>query len=393
MSGAEYMIHVAISSLGRFHAFDLAEQMRQRGCLARLYTAYPSFKVDQPIRPFTRTFPWVLSSAMVARQVRWHRLAKHLNWLAIDSFDWWVARRVEPCDVFVHLSSFGLHAARRARKLGARIVCDRGSSHILYQDEILAEEFAHHRIHYSSIDRRVADKELLEYGEADLITVPSTFSYRTFVEKGVPPEKLRRIPYGVDLSLFCPLPKEDEIFRVLFVGGYSIQKGISYLFEAVRPLVLRKAIEVWFVGCPSSDAREILHRNADIFTDKGPHPRNKLSWFYSQASVLVQPSIQEGLSLVLAQAMACGLPVIATTNTGAEDLFTDGVEGFIVPIRDPKAIRDKIQWMLDNPTRRQEMGQAALQRVKLLGGWETYGEQALGIYSQLIGGDVGKDNS
>jgi alpha-maltose-1-phosphate synthase len=385
-------MRVVISTIGRFHAFDLAEQLRRRECLAWLYTAYPRFKLSAQLRPFTRTFPWVLSSVTVAQQVGWHKLASHLNWLAIDSFDRWVAGQVESCDVFVHLSSFGLHTAQRARSLGARVVCDRGSSHILYQDEILAEEYARHGLRYSPIDRRVVGKELQEYAEADLITVPSTFAYLSFVEKGVSAEKLYKLPYGVDLSIFHPLAKEDNVFRVLYVGGYSLQKGIGYLFEAIRPLVLKGYVEVWLVGSPSPEARETLRRNGDIFTDKGSHPRSRLSWVYSQASVLVQPSLQEGMSLVQAQAMACGLPVIATTNTGAEDLFTDGVEGFIIPIRNPLAIRDKIQWMLDNPVECQKMGQAALRRVQQLGGWNTYGDRVTTIYTQLVNSFVGINN-
>lgn len=388
----ESPIRVSISSIGRFHAFDLAEQMRRHGCLARLYTAYPRCKVDVQLRPFTSTFPWAFSVETLAQRLGWHTLASRLNWLTTDSFDLWVARGIEPCDVFVHWARFGLYAARNVRKLGARIVCDRGSSHILYQDATLAEEYARHRLPYRPIDRRIVEKELQEYAEADLITIPSTFVYRTFAEKGVPPEKLRRLPYGVDLSLFHPLPKEDGVFRVLFVGGYSIRKGISYLFEAIRPLARKRAIEVWFVGCPSPDAQEILHSNADVFTDKGPHPRSRLSWFYSQASVLVQPSLEEGMSLVLAQAMACGVPVIATTNTGVEDLIVDGVEGFIVPIRDPKAIREKIQWMLDNPAKRQAMGDAASDRVKSLGGWDTYGAQAAKLYAELCSSGLQRSN-
>jgi starch synthase len=377
-------LRIAISAFGRFWAFDLAKQVGRYGFLTRLYTAYPYFKVDAQLRPFTQTFPWILSITLVAQRATSHRLTKCLNWLAIDSFDRSVARQIKPCDLFVHLSSFGLHAARRARQLGARVICDRGSTHIQYQDEILAEEHARQRLPYSRIDRRVVDKELQEYAEADLITVPSTFAYRSFVEKGVPPNKVQKLSYGVDLGLFHPVPKEDDKFRVIFVGGYSVRKGINYLFEAVRPLVEKRSIEVWLVGTPSPEAREILHRIADLFIDKGAQSRSKLSWFYSQASVLVLPSIEDGFGLVLAQAMACGVPVIATTNTGAEDLITDGVDGFIVPIRDSDIIRQKLQWMLDNPTKRQAMGEAALQRVNSLGGWDKYGETAIAAYRQLL---------
>ena len=379
-----FVMRLIISTLSRFHIFDLAEQMRQRGHLTRLYTAFPMFKVDRPLRPFASTFPWVYCSRALILRLGWYQAGRYLNWPTRETFDRWVADHIEPCDVFVHLSSFGLYTARRAKILGARVVCDRGSAHIVYQDKILAQEYACQRVSYCPIDSRVVEKELQEYVEADLVTVPSSFAYRSFLERGVPAQKLRKLPYGVSLSLFYPLSKEDTRFRVIFVGSYSIQKGIGYLLEAVRPLVQKKAAELWLVGNASPEAREILRRNADIFTDKGSHPRAKLSWFYSQASVLVLPSIQEGLAMVQAQAMACGIPVIATANTGAEDLFTDGVEGFIVPIRDPKAIREKIEWMLDNPIKRQEMAEAALRRVKSLGGWNAYGEGAAKIYAELL---------
>ena len=81
--------------------------------------------------------------------------------------------------------------------------------------------------------------------------------------------------------------------------------------------------------------------------------------------------------------MACGIPVIATTNAGAEDLFSDGVEGFIVPIRSPEAIREKLEWMIANPTLRQQMAEAALDRVKRLGGWNQYGEQVNSVYREV----------
>jgi glycosyltransferase involved in cell wall biosynthesis len=381
-------MRITVSSLGRFHAFDLAEQMQQRGCLAHLYTAYPAFKVNPSLRSACETFPWLLAIQSLFQRLQWHQAASWLTWPAVESFDRWVATRIQPCDVFVHLSSFGLHTARKAKQLGAHIVCDRGSSHIEYQNEILTDEYARQNVPYRSIDARIVDKELQEYQEADIITVPSNFAYHSFIKKGVSAEKLRKLPYGVNLSLFHPVQKEDDRFRVLFAGGYTIRKGISYLFDAIRPLVKRGILELWLVGNPEPAAREILRRNADLFTNKGTYPRHQLAWFYSQASVLILPSLEEGLALVQAQAMACGVPVVATENTGAEDLFTDGVEGFIVPIRDATAIRHKIEWMLDNPVKRQEMGQAALRRVRALGGWTEYGNQALAIYSQLLNSSI-----
>ena len=101
---------------------------------------------------------------------------------------------------------------------------------------------------------------------------------------------------------------------------------------------------------------------------------------------MVLPSVEEGLALVQAQAMACGCVVLASEHTGARDLFTDGNEGYIVPIRDLDALLKRLQGLADDPGLRNEMSQRAIARVRYLGGWRTYGEEALSIYRQLVDG-------
>jgi glycosyltransferase involved in cell wall biosynthesis len=105
----------------------------------------------------------------------------------------------------------------------------------------------------------------------------------------------------------------------------------------------------------------------------------------SRSHVLALASVEEGLALVMGQAMACGCPVIATKATGAEDLFSDGVEGFIAADRDIDAITDRLQRLVDDPTLRAQMGAAALERVKNLGGWDEYGERWDALLHQLTG--------
>lgn len=270
------------------------------------------------------------------------------------------------------------------QKKGGVYICNRGSSHILFQKSILEEE--HRRWgapHPLGFPAWGVKREVAEYTVANAIAVPSQFAKRTFIEQGVPPEKVHVCPYGVDLSLFRPFPKADQKFRVLFVGSFSIRKGIGYLFKAVQPLVNRGQVEVWLIGGATEEVGGILARNRDLFIDKGFLPRKDLARLYSQGSVLVLPSVEEGLALVQAQAMACGVPVIATPNSGAEDLFTDGVEGFIVPARDPLAIREKIEWLLANSEAHAEMAATALRRVQALGGWRAYGEKCASMYSKL----------
>ena len=374
---------VVVSSIGRFHMFDLARQLQLQGCLRRLYTAYPRWKVDNDLLDHTSTFPWVLPLEIACGRLGLEGPKRLLSKVSRNTLDRWVARHLPPCDVVVALSKSGLCTFRAAKERGAMTVCDRGSSHIVYQDEILAEEYACHGIPYEPIPQWAVEKELQEYEETDLITVPSTFVYRSFVEKGVSKTKLAKLPYGVDLSLFHPVPKEDDVFRVLYVGSMSLRKGIPYLLEALVGLQLPQ-FELVLIGGLQEEVKPFFERYEGGFRYLGFIPRAELCHYYGQASVFVIPSIEEGLALVQAQAMACGLPVVATTNTGAEDLFTDGIEGFIVPIRDPEALREKVLYLYEHPEVRDEMAQAALQRVQSLGGWDEFGRQAVATYRSLL---------
>jgi starch synthase len=130
--------------------------------------------------------------------------------------------------------------------------------------------------------------------------------------------------------------------------------------------------------------KSILARHQERVRYFGIIPRNELYRYYSQGSVLVMPSLQDGFGLVMSQAMACGLPVIATTNTGAMDLFTDGQEGFIVPIRSSEAIREKILMLKENRALHSAMSRAALERVRSIGGWNAYGERMLEVYREAL---------
>ena len=98
---------------------------------------------------------------------------------------------------------------------------------------------------------------------------------------------------------------------------------------------------------------------------------------------MVLPSLEEGLALVQGEAMACGCPVIATPNTGSEDLFSDGKQGFIVPPKNAAAIRDRLQRLADVPALQGRMRAAALQRVRYLGGWNDYGDRWVQVLREV----------
>jgi glycosyltransferase involved in cell wall biosynthesis len=269
--------------------------------------------------------------------------------------------------------------------MGAKYVCDRGSSHIRYQDAILAEEYSLWGFHQVIVDPRGIAREEAEYEQADAITVPSEFARRSFIEMGVPPEKLHKIPYGVRLDRFQRVaePAKDR-FEVLFVGQVGLRKGVPYLLQAFAQLKHpHKRLRI--VGGMLPELRRILPQlPQDNVEFIGHLPHDRLATIMSSSHVMVLPSVEEGLALVQAQAMACGCPLISSTNTGGEDLFTDGVEGFVVPIRSPEAIAARLQQLADDPALRQRMSEAALARVRQIGGWHQYGEAWAKLLRELI---------
>ena len=378
-------MNVSLFTVGRFHHFDLGRQILRLGHRLSLFTSNPRSRVDRDLWPYAKTHPLFRIPFAIGNRLG---LGSHLYWLdevLLTDLGNWLKRSVdiEWTDILHGLDGAGPVAGRFVKKNGKLWICDRGCSHILTQREILVDEHKYWGVPPPKFSSDRLERCVAEYEEAHAITVPSQFARRSFLQNGIADNRVFVCPYGVDLSEFRPALKKDNIFRVIHVGQITVRKGIGHLLRAVEPLVRKQEVELWLVGEIDPSVRPILDQYKGIFDYKGVWPRRDLWQLYSQASVLVLASVEEGLALVQAQAMACGVPVIATANTGAEDLFTDGVEGFIVPIRSPEAIREKLQRMMDNRELRDEMAAAALVRVKSLGGWERYGKSMESVYREL----------
>jgi glycosyltransferase involved in cell wall biosynthesis len=370
-------------SKGRFHHFHLARQLEKHELLDRIFTGYPRFKLrdEAGIDPKKIiSFPWIQAPYM-ARSLafldRFPRLDREWAWLASESLDSFVARSLHEPTILIALSGCGLHAGRKVKCMGGIHICDRGSSHIRVQDKLLAAEYQRYGSQWSGIDPRVIAKEEAEYAQANWISVPSQFCYDTFVEQGVPSSKLLKFPYGSRLERFYPDSSVCDLnldeFRVLFVGCAGPRKGFIDLLRAFK-MFRHPRKRLILIGSLTSDAKQLLNEydQAQIRV-LGSLPNSDLRRYYSQSSVFVLPSIEEGLAMVIGEAMACGCPIIATTNTGAADVITDGVEGFIVPIHSPNIIANCLQKLADAPQLRSNMAKAALQAVHKLRGWDSYG--------------------
>jgi glycosyltransferase involved in cell wall biosynthesis len=367
----------------RAHAYSLSDYLARTGQLGCFYIGLPKVLLAPHLRPFARTFPWLHLPAAALLRSRLRQLGRPLQEAAVESFDRWVAGRMEPCDVFMAMSGQGLRARRAAQAAGALTVCDRGSSHILYQDELLAEEYARHAVPYRRISRRAVETELEEYVESDLIVVQSSFAYRTFVEKGVPDHKLAMVPLGVEPRLFHPEPKRDGVFRVLYVGEMSLRKGVPYLLEALASSP-SPPLELVLIGPVLDEIKPWFARYEGRFRYLGAIRKNELYRYYSQASVFVMPTIEDGFGLVVCEALACGVPVITTAHCCGPDIITDGREGFIVPIRDPKALRERVLMLYAQPPVREAQARAALGRARSLNGWDGYGRTVVELYRKRL---------
>jgi len=377
---------INISVAGKYHLFNLAQQLEKHGHLSQLITSYPKFEVVKFGIPKDKVNS-VLIKEIVERAWRKIPVLKHIynQHLVHELFDKLAMRSLKPSDIFVGTSSTSLHTLRAAKQFGAVTIIERASSHISFQDRNLEEEYnkCGIKIPAYQFDPRVTEKELCEYEEADYVFIPSSFVKKTYLDFGYPAEKLVQIPYGVELSQFKQIPKEDNIFRVIFAGASRLIKGVHYLLQAFSELDIPNS-ELLLIGSVNDEMKPFFKKYEGKFRCIGHIPQKDLYKHYSQGSVFVLNSIDDGFGYVIPQAMACGLPVICTTNTGGPDVVREGKDGFIIPIRNVEALKNKLMYLFENPGICRQMGQSAKERVAEGFTWDDYGERMIAQYRLLL---------
>jgi len=315
---------------------------------------------------------------------RW--MEDHTGYANALAFDAYTLARVPECEALVAISGSALRTGRLVQERDGVFVCDRGSSHQRFQEELLAEEYRRWGVDRPVSDIRDTRREEEIYATADAITVPSTFAAESFAAMGVPRDKVHLIPYGVNLARFEPVGVADPSrFEVVFVGSVSVRKGVPYLLQAFAR-VRHPAKRLRVVGAVSPEMRPLL---AALPTEHveflGAVPQTALPAILSSSHLFVLPSVEDGFGVVLGQAMACGCPVLASTNTGAFDLYTDEREGFITAVRDVEAMLARMEQVADDAMLQQTLRAAALVRVGELGGWDDYGDRWEALLLRLTG--------
>jgi starch synthase len=305
-----------------------------------------------------------------------------------DAFQMHIPKRaLDRAEVVIGFDTSSQILARRAHAQGKKFILDRSIAHPRSYARLVGElrerfdgwdDTVYHK---TESDLQIEDKE---HELAHLIVVPSRFVAETLISHGVAREKIRINPFGTDLENFHPataqtLPPGQLIF--LFVGALQARKGLPLLLEAWHILRPKKA-QLWIAGTGQVPVPE-RERALDSVRWLGAVSREKLPNVFRQAHVFVFPSYFEGLAQVQLEAAACGLPIIATTASGGEEIVEEGKTGFIIEPGNLEQLVHSLSRFIEDDGLALMMGERAHQRSGNWG-WSAYGERWQRILEETI---------
>lgn len=261
--------------------------------------------------------------------------------------------------VVITCDSHALYTLRAAKRTGAVAVLDQVIGHVAAGNEILSEEKAlrpEAGSGFRPTPARMVRRCIKEVREADYILAPSDYVRDSVLPFGVDPDRIIPMPFGVDLSLFSPAPdKPVPPFKILFAGHIGIRKGVYYLLEAARQADI-PGLQVILLGNIEGDG-EWLQKYDDLYIHIPHTPRQEIPAIFADAHIYVFPSLHEGSTVSIYEAMASGLPIVTTPNAGS--VVRDGTDGFIVPVRDIDGLRERIERLHGDSELRISMGKNA----------------------------------
>lgn len=377
---------ISVAVRTKFHAFQLAQQLQNRGALHKLYTSFYGKILNKDNR--------------IGFDIPLHKVSQNLitallfygfdtqNYSIFQYFGRCVAKQLQDENLIVTFPMIALPILERAKFLGIKTIISHASAHTVAHGKLLLEGNQKLGLSTKQIEQTFhairQENMQMEYEKADFIQVPSLFVKRTFLQQGIPENKLLYVPLGVDLRFFhrksISPPKK---FRLIYVGQLSIQKGLPLLLAAFNQLNLPNA-ELCLVGSLIDEIKPFLKLHDKNIICIGTIPQIKLIEYLNKSSVFIINSIQDGFPQVVPQAMACGLPVICTENVGSSDLVENGKTGFVIPIHDLHALQEKILYFYENPEKIIEMGYAAQQKVQQNYTWDIFGQKCFDNYAKIL---------
>jgi glycosyltransferase involved in cell wall biosynthesis len=370
-----------LGSCGGWHLPRTAQALQQRDALAALWiTNKNSSGISKTF--FRRCWPFHLAMKLFfhwAPQI-W---VEKLFYAFFPLWRWWLLRQEWPqVEVVQAIAGFASEPFDHAEKSGALRVVDCPNSHPqTYQDYWQRECDAWCPGEKIPVPEWMLRRMRRELERADVVLCPSFFVRDTMVQNGIPAEKCFVNPFGVDAEQFKPRAMVPPKPRFISVGTICLRKGFHYLFSAFE--LVKKEMpdaELIVVGDYKTDFRMQRPRWEGSFTHIPHLSHDALADLLVTCSAFVFPSLEEGLARVIPEAMAAGLPIIASYESGATTLMQDGVEGFIVPPRDPARIAEAMMRLGQDKDLNAVMGRAAYESGTRNNSWLDYGDRLIAEY-------------
>ena len=390
---------------GTQYAFHLAEELSDRGLLHRFWTGF-GIAQDSPAGRLLEAMPDAFNQRFTSRIARISRrklrnllateLRSHFPFRATSESLYFRRNRsfqkaipekeLESASVVIGFDTSSWILAQRARAWGKKFVLDQSIGHPSVKERVYAtlrDRFRDWATSLPDKDSHLIALERTEHEGADLIVVPSNFSKATLVSEGTPEKKVRVIPFGTDLKRFYPSkdwapPKRANELRFVFVGSLTARKGLPILLEAWRRLS-NSGAQLWLAGggcLPDKVSAEL----PDSVKLLGRQSAKQVAEILRAASVFVFPSFFEGLAQVQVEALASGVPVIGTYESGADEIIEEGANGFVLRAGEVESLADCLSMFIRTPQRVADMRDQVLRRRDSLS-WNGYGD----LWSNLLG--------
>ena len=326
--------------------------------------------------------PWFEFLREISDKLMGQRFSEQMQFQRDRIHDRWVTGFIDKkYSMVIGYEETCLQTFRKAKSKGIITVLDLAQVH--YQEiELIAAKYKAFGKIYSN--RKLRDKinkiKEEELRLADYIICLSEFAKETLIMRGFSKERIFVANLGFDPLSFSPKTSYSKSgkLKVLFAGTLTGRKGIDLLLKASRDL--NEFMELILVG-PMADAEELLNQYQGYYTWHPFSDHAGLNKLLSQSDLFAFPSYLDSWAMVVVEAMACGLPVIISENTGAKTAVVDG-SGFVIPTGNGEILKDKITYFYKNREALEVMGKnAAIASLNFT--WNNYYERINKIAEKL----------
>lgn len=403
---------VRVAHSGKQHSYRHALAVERCGALDRFITSgyyKPDVWPDRWLSQFARLdsvllrrFQTGIPSAKIVRRWRFElpelftrvfvgpgSMADKCVFRRDANFDRWVAKNwVRDCDVYWGFQGSCLESLRTARKRRITALAEFATAHVTKAIEVLSRESERHPEWASTISNFYFPdwyRERLEQEphEADVCIAASRFTKRSLEDVGVESSRIQLLPLGADVNQFHFLRRTvDGPFRILFVGGVGQRKGIKYLLRAYDQM-RGPGVELTVAGPLPADMRPLAPYQRRVRLT-GRLDQSEIVREMHQAHVLVLPSVFEGFGLVIVEAMATGMPVIASTHSAGPDIIREGHDGFVLEPDDVDGLVNRLEVLRSDRNLAVEMGVNAKDRAREFS-WDAHRQRVEAILGTLSG--------